>query len=361
VSEPAAPRLVRVARVVAAGRRVADAGDPLGAEARSRLPACSGLDPRGVELALAEHLETDPAPSDLDALVARAGSAPACHVVLSANVCVAPLRAIAVAVATSPVVRVRPSRRDPVLAELLARALGEDASFAAAGGDLAIVADIDPPAGDELHAYGADATMAAIRARLPEGVVFRGHGTGLGLAVVGAGADVARAAADVARDVVAFDQRGCLSPRVALVEGGAARAEAFARALHAALGAEGAIVPRGLEPEAVLAEIALYRAAVEALGEVHVGEGHVVGVDVAPRALVLPPAARVVHVVAARADEAAALVGAWAPLVAALGADDLGAPLARAIAALAPGARTSALGRMQRPPLDGPVDRRGAR
>jgi len=43
-------------------------------------------------------------------------------VVLAANVCIAALRALAVAVATAPVVYVRPSRRDPGRGRLLDRA-----------------------------------------------------------------------------------------------------------------------------------------------------------------------------------------------------------------------------------------------
>ncbi len=356
-----ARRLGRVERVVAAGRRVADPGDPLGAEARRRLPGVSGLSPEGVELALADHLEVCPTADDLAALVGGAGSAPACHVVLSANVCVAALRAFAVAVATSEAVRVRPSRRDPVLAEILAAALAEDARFAAAGGLVAIVAEVAPRPGDELHVYGSDATVAALRPSVAAGVVVRGHGTGLGLAVIGAGCDLGGAAAALARDVVAFDQRGCLSPRVALVEGCAARAESFAVALDRELAAWGDRVPRGAMALEAVAEVALYRSAIEAIGTFHAGRAHAVGVDPSPRAIVLAPADRVVHVVAAEAADAARLVGPWAPLVAALGADDLAAPLARAVAGITPGARRSALGSMQRPPLDGPVDRRRAR
>ncbi len=111
-------RLARVERVVAAGRRAADDADPLGREAREALLASSGLSAEGVALALGAHLETHPAPEHLAALLASAGRAPGCHVVLAANVCTAALRALAVAVATAPRVSVRPSRRDPSLARM---------------------------------------------------------------------------------------------------------------------------------------------------------------------------------------------------------------------------------------------------
>ncbi|WP_437572758.1 acyl-CoA reductase [Sorangium sp. So ce542] len=367
-----AARRRRVERVVAAAARIADARDPLGQEARRRLPGTSGLSPEGVELALGRHLEIAPSSGDLDALVATAGRARRCHVVLAANVCTAPLRAIAVAAATAPEVLVRPSRRDPVVAELLARALSADEGFARDGGAIALVADValgdagaqaageEPRDGApraELHVYGSDQTVATLRAQAGRGVLVRGHGAGLGLAVVGPDARLAEAARDIADDVVPFDQRGCLSPRFVLVEGPAERAEALARALHEALAAAGTRVPRGPLDGAARAEVAMYRATLEAVGSFREGEGHGVGVDPAPRSLLLPPAARVVHVAASSAGAARALLAPIRGAITAIGAGG-GGELARAVSDAAPRARVSALGWMQRPPLDGPVDLR---
>ncbi|WP_437292408.1 acyl-CoA reductase [Sorangium sp. So ce406] len=362
-----AARRTRVERAVAAAARIADPRDPLGEEARRRLPSTSGLSPEGVELALERHLEVAPSGGELDALVATAGRARRCQVILAANVCTAPLRAIAVAAATAPDVLVRPSRRDPVVAELLVRALQADEAFARAGGAVALVGDLaledadEGAAGEEpraeLHIYGSDETVAALRARAGRGVLVRGHGAGLGLAVVGPAADIAEAARDIADDVVPFDQRGCLSPRFVLVEGPAERAEALARALHEALGRAGARVPRGPIDGAARAEIAMYRATLEAVGSFWEGEGHGVGLDAAPRSLLLPPAARVVHVAASSAAAAPALLAPIRGAITAIGAGG-GGELARAASAAAPRARVSALGRMQRPPLDGPVDLR---
>ena len=356
MSEAPEARRARVLRVVVAGRRIADPADPLGREARERLEASSGLSREGVALALGEHLEVEPSLQHLEALLARETSA-RCHVVLAANVCTAVLRATAVAVATAPRVTLRPSRRDPVLAEILARALAADAVFAAAGGAIERVAEIAPAPGDELHLYGSDEAMAALSARAPAGVVVRAHGTGLGLALVGRDVALDAAAEALARDVVPFDQRGCLSPRAALVEGGAARAEAFAAALDRALVELGRRVPRGPLDAAARAELALYRAAIQAVGVYREGPDHAVGLDAAPRALVLPPATRVVHVVAAEAASAPALLAVWAEHLTCVGSDDDGA-LVRAVHALAPRGRRARLGAMQRPPLDGPVDLR---
>lgn len=350
-----AARRARVERVVAAGARIADARDPLGEEARRRLPEASGLSREGVELALAEHLEVCPAAWELDALVAVSGAAPRCRVVLAANVCTAALRALAVAVATAPEVLVRPSRRDPVVAELLVRALQEDARYEGRIGLAASAAACE--AGDELHVYGTDETVAALRAEAGPGVIVRGHGSGLGIAVVGAGADPGAAAEALAADVVPFDQRGCLSPRAALVEGPPERAEALARALRDAIERAGARVPRGPLDAAARAEIAIYQATLEAVGAWWGGEGGGVGLDPAPRSLVLPPAARVVHVAAASAASAPSLLGPWSRAITAIGVAGAG-PLVDAVLALLPGARRSPLGVMQRPPLDGPVDLR---
>jgi hypothetical protein len=342
--------------VIAAGRRAADPGDPLGGEARAALQATSGLSPEGVALALAHHLETHPDPGHLEALLQAAGDAPRCHVVLAANVCTAALRALAVATATAPSVFLRPSRRDPGLAPLLARALAADPAFAAAGGAVACVETIAPMAGDELHLHGSDPTVGALGGAAPAGVVVRAHGNGIGLAVVGAAAAIEAAAAAVARDVVPFDQRGCLSPRIVLVEGRGERARAFATALHDALATLSAIVPRGALDGATLAEIALYRASLQAVGDRWEGLDHLVGLDPDPRALVLPPPARIVHVVPI--DDAPAIRPLVSPLthhVTSVGGEG---HVATALGALAPRARRARLGEMQRPPLDGPVDRR---
>ncbi|MEP7126828.1 MAG: acyl-CoA reductase [Byssovorax sp.] len=337
----------RVERVVALGARIADGADPLGIEARRELATTSGLSREGIELALIEHLETAIGDGEMVSLLAAVEAAPRCQVILAANVCTAALRALALALAAAPVVSIRPSRRDPGLGPIFARELG-----------MALTEDAAAAPGDALHVYGSDATIAAVRGSAAPGVLVRGHGTGLGIAIVSVEVDLAGAARALAADVIPFDQRGCLSPRFALVEGDAERAAAFAAALHEALGDLGARVPRGPVDDATRAAIALHGAAIDALGERYVGPGHLVGLDPSPRALLLPPAARVVEVVPARAIDAARLLGSWARFVTTIGEAGPGALLDAALA-LAPGARRARLGRMQRPPLDGPVDRRG--
>ena len=331
-------------RVVEAAREVAKDRASL----RGDLVASTGLSPEGVELAFARHLELDPSEADLDALLASAGEAKHVTVILSSNVFVAALRAIAIACAASPSVVVRPSRREPHFA----RALVEQAN--APGLTLASAVDIARLFGGEIHVYGRDATIAAVRARAGERMRVRGHGAGMGIAVVGERGDLAASARALAADVIAFDQRGCLSPRVALVEG-EARAAEFAEALDAALAEAAARVPRGALHEEERAEAVRYRETMGFAGRALVRETHVVGVAPLGAPVTVPPAGRHVHVATvAGIEEARSVLGDLAEVIVCVGTDD-----PARVAGIAPAhARVALLGEMQRPPLDGPVDRR---
>lgn len=337
-------RVAQVRRLLAASRSVY--------EQRARwapeLVRTTGLTPEGVELGF-ESLERDAAEDELRALVAGVRQAERVHVVLSANVFVAPMRAVALARAAADRVTVRPSPRDPALARALVEALGEDA--------VALVADRDVALVDrgEIHVYGRDETIAAVRSAARPGVVVRGHGAGLGVAVVTRAADLDRAAASLAPDVVAFDQRGCLSPRVAFVEGDDSRAVAFAGALHEQLRAWEARVPRGELTAQERADAARWCDTLAFVGRLWRGAAHAVAFLPSGAALAPPPAGR--HVLVVGEPDLAAVAARIAPIarfVVAAGSDDP----ERASAAVPSHARASVLGRMQRPPLDGPVDRR---
>lgn len=353
----------RVRRVVAAGERIAAPSDPLGREARARLPEVTGLSIEGVELALREHLERSIAEDDLARLVSRATPATRCLIVLSANVCTAALRAIAFAAATAPAVFVKASRRDPVVAELIVRALQEDRTFIDAGGSVELVTDAIAVArsGDELHVYGRSETVAAFRFSTPRGVALRGHGAGFGVAVVPRGADLDRFRDDIAKAVIPFDQQGCLSPRLVLVEGAAARATEVARAAAEGLAEAEKTVPRGRLDDATRAEIARYVGIAQALGEAFVGPSYAVGVDAHPVRFVLPPAARVLHVLPENDGLDALLRWLRDEHITAVGiAAHAGKPSdwGDLRARISPSIRVSDLAGMQRPPLDGPVDLR---
>jgi hypothetical protein len=349
-----ADRLERVRAVLAAARRLVDAGDPLGREARERLPEATGLSPEGVELALRRHVETQASDADLATLLSRAEPAPSVHVVLSANVFVGAVRAIACAVASSPRVRIRPSSREAVMAPLLLRAIP-----AAACGDVATCEALDAREGDTVHVYGRDETIEAIARQVPSGVRVAGHGPGFGVALVDAASNLDRVAEGLSWDVVAFDQRGCLSPRVALFRGPPARAKAFTEALADELAKREREIPLGALSADERGERTLYRNTASALGGCRSGATSTVGLDLAPRAIVLPPPGRNLHV--ARIDDSRDIERLVTPhrhAITCVG-HDAETPFSSSFVAFVRGVRALPIGAMQSPPLDGPVDLRG--
>jgi hypothetical protein len=337
-------RARNVGRLLAAARAVYDD--------RTRytdaLVRATGLSPEGVELGF-QSLERDASEKELSSLISSAGDAERVHVILSANVFVAPLRAIALARAAAPVVTVRASPRDPVLTRALVEAVSDPG--------LALVAERDVGAleAGEIHVYGSDDTIAAVRAEARTGVVVRGHGAGMGAGVVTAGADLEIAAEAMAADVVVFDQRGCLSPRLAVVEGGEARAMSFARAMHGSLERWEARVPRGALFDEERRAGAYWRETMAFVGERFARDAHVVALVPQLSLPSIPPPGR--HLVVAHSCSLEAAFAALAPVarhIVAIGTDDP----ARALPLAPAHARLARLGRMQHPPLDGPVDRR---
>jgi acyl-CoA reductase-like NAD-dependent aldehyde dehydrogenase len=319
----------RVRALLAAARAVA-----ADAEVREATAESTGLSRAGVDLAMTRHLEVDASDDDLAKLVAYAGAAEAVTVILSSNVFVGALRALALAVAATDDVVVRPSRRDPAFASARANA---------AAIPLVEELDVATITRGEIHVYGRDETIADVRSRAL--VPVKGHGSGMGVALVTASADVDASARALADDVVVFDQRGCLSPRLVLAADRIA--DDFADALHAAL--EDSPIPRGLLSSEERAASSRYLSTMSYGGRILVGNQHAVGVA---KTIISCPAYRHVHVVAT--DDPAEILTAIARGVTTIGSNDLEA--ARAIAPAH--ARLARLGEMQRPPLDGPVDLR---
>jgi hypothetical protein len=221
---------------------------------------------------------------------------------------------------------------------------------------LSLVDDVDWRAieAGEVHVYGRDETIGAIRGKVRPGVVVRGHGAGMGIAVLGEGAPLEATARALAEDVVAFDQRGCLSPRLVLVEGTMERGGAFARALDAALADRGRMVPRGALSDDERAEAVRWLELMTFAGQTFRGEQHALALTAAAGIPPLPPTGRHVGVVVGGLEALEASIRPLQPWIVAVGTNDP-SRLARLIPEHA---RASAIGRMQRPPLDGPVDRR---
>jgi hypothetical protein len=348
--EEHASALGRVRAVLRAAARIADATDPLGRRARAEIPAVTGLSRENVELALEEHLETEASDEDLHALVSCVHPAPAVHVVLSSNVFVAAARALALALASSPVVTVKPSRREPTMALLLAEALADD------GMTMPVVSELAVGAGHHVHAYGRDETLRAIASTLPEGAGFWAHGTGMGVVALSESELTVEHAEALARDAGIFDQRGCLSPRVILVETGGEGAIAFAAELARAMERFAARIPVGAIDPAELAARRSYLDAAVIAGAAFERPGGAVGVDASPRMVPLPASPRVLHLACVGGPaEARALLGPLLPSIVCLGGTGA---LSIRLAPSIPWARRASPGSMQRPPLDGPVDRR---
>jgi hypothetical protein len=354
-TESANERATRVRAILAASRRLVDAEDPLGREARRLLPAATGLSKEGVELGLSRHLETSASDREIDLLAHRAGSAPRVHVLLSANVFVGVVRATALAVAASRSVRIRPSSREAVMAPLLLRAVSDFGALS----DVEIRDRLEPRAGDVVHVYGRRDTIAAVTRESPPGVRIVGHGPGFGLAFVEAeGQSLELAAERMSWDVIAFDQRGCLSPRIALVDGSPSAVESFGETLASELEKREREVPRGSLTDDESSEQILYRSTASAIGRCHIGPMSSVGVDVSPHGLPLPPPGRNVHVARVTSpDDFERLLAPFRGAITCIGHQGE-TSRARELLVFARGARSQKLGGMQSPPLDGPADLR---
>lgn len=118
---------------------------------------------------------------------------------------------------------------------------------------------------DGVTATGSDQTLADIRRRLPDRVRFLGHGHRVSFGFIAhqalEGFHAKKIVARAADDVVAWDQRGCLSPHVLYVEhGGGLSAEQFAEMLASELARREASTPRGPLDAHAAATIASRRA-----------------------------------------------------------------------------------------------------
>lgn len=337
----------RLERLLCGARRLADPADSLGRTARARLSRSSGLSPENVEWGLRHALEAAPSEAELDELGASVEPRARSHVLLSANVFVAAHRAIALALAASPQVYVRPSRREPEMTELLAEA---------APGVFERVSELAPRPGDQVFAYGRAETLQRVADSLPVGVTLWRHGPGFGVVVASSpGPDSTDLARALSVDIAAFEQRGCLSPRVLLYEGGRDGASELARSVASALAERQREVPLGQLSEDERADIARYRDTLLYTGELYPAGDGFVGVAAAGSPLTLAPVGRNLHIIPVR--DAATQLASVATAVTTFAYVGPEAQRVR-LAATLPNARVAEPGRMQTPRFDGPVDRR---
>lgn len=338
-----AERLKRLQPLFEAARLLADAHSAEGRALRAQLLETTGLSAPNIEAGLSSCLEVSPSRAELAELLESTPRAASAYVLLSSNVFAAPLRAIAIGLACAPKVFVRASRRDPALARAL-HALAPDA--------FELGTELAPTPGAHFWSYGADDTLVEVRAKLPSGVIWHPHGAGFGAVVVdGSRFDAAQARA-IALDTALFDQQGCLSPRVVCSVGTPDQARAVAAALAKELGAlEQRLPPGTATPERAAEDRRNFESARYAFEFWQAGSGFV-SLD---ERIVVPPARRNLHVTPTL-DPVLALQ----PFASHLTTLGLAPQLTQepALRASFPGARFAELGQMQRPRLDGPVDRR---
>ncbi|MDX2052681.1 MAG: acyl-CoA reductase [Polyangiaceae bacterium] len=340
----------RVQALIAAAADVARPDTPLGVKARAAWVSTTGLSPEGIELAIEHCLETHPSEAEIEQLLASVQPAKRALVLLSANVFVGASRALALALASSEHVMVRVSRRDPVLARVL---------LEACPGLFELTDELAPKAEDVFWAYGKKETLRTVRAKLPAGVHFIGHGPGAGAALVElpeASPEVLIAQAkNLVLDTVLFEQRGCLSPRAFLVTGSKGAAEEFTQCVVSELTRMGGEVPRGELAREEEAELVRFRDTMAYVGRVMDTKAGLVAFSESTSLSSITPVGRAIHI-QHLADPILPLarIGHVLTNIGFFGSDVTKAELLRAL----PHVRIAPLGQMQSPPFDGPVDRR---
>lgn len=328
-------------------RVLAEPSHPLGIRARNELAQATRLSQANVEYALSHCLEVTATEKELSQLVEPIPRSPRAHVLLSANVFTAAKRAIAIAIASAPKVFVRPSRRDTLFTELLHEASPETFD---------LIEQLSPEPGDHVWAYGSDDTMQTLLNSWPTGVVLHAHGTGYGVIAMTVDAQSTVTDEDfdkIALDVAVFEQRGCLSPRVVLVKSDDATTVALAQRLFAALKRVAKRIPIGSLSDQELTENAHYRALWQYLGTCYESDAGRVSVDLDEGPWTVAPGGRSLHV--RKVTNLPSTLVEHAREITTLGCQR---EHQTTLAALLPLARVVPFGKMQQPPLDGPVDRR---
>ncbi len=356
---------------------------PLRKELCERLPGATGFHPAttraGLELAFGawsgdalRSLVADEVPGRGAVRATGFGST---AVVLGGALPMPSVLSLVAPLALQSPVLARSGRHDPVTAPCIREALaGIDEEL---GACLAVA---DFPRNDEeawsafleagcVAATGSDAALDEIGLRVAAPTRFVRFGHRCSVAVIGAGANTARAADALALDVALWDQLGCLSPIAAFVLTPDGRIpDAVEAELARAFAEVAGRLPRGAISPGAAADLsqewegAELRAA--AAGEVRVREGEgwalVLEADAEHRPAPLHRFLRV-HPV----RDAVKLVASLRPLAPRLAAVGLGAgpdegpALVEALVALAP-SRIAPLGRMQAPPLGWHHDGQGA-
>lgn len=161
-------------------------------------------------------------------------------VILSGNVFTASLRALALPILAGVPVIAKTSETDDILAHFFKRALDQVNPTIGAACEVVTFSSHRTDLLDALYrnsevvaVYGSNQTVEAVRAALPSRTRLVPHGHGLGAIylhrqTLSTESGLREAIAQIAVDVAAYDQRGCLSPHFILLESGAMDGREFA-------------------------------------------------------------------------------------------------------------------------------------
>ncbi|MEH3146331.1 MAG: hypothetical protein PGN34_13495 [Methylobacterium frigidaeris] len=292
-------RPMEVARVVAAIDRATacllDRGHPLRRKAEHLLPIVTGYDRETVRLGLTSYLKTfrrpqllrflaedfsDPGILDGFRPAAKGGFVRAhgpdllLHV-WAGNVPALPLWSLVCGLLVKAGTVGKLASAEPLMAGWFAGLIAEAdpelgdciATIWWKGGEGACEAAVLREA-DTVLAYGDNATLTALRAKLPVTTRFLPHGHRIGFGVIAREALDSRRAPALARlaahDVARYEQQGCYSPQMLFVErGGAVSPAEFARYLAHELAALAARHPRRRLSPGEAASVAAWRQAQE--------------------------------------------------------------------------------------------------
>jgi acyl-CoA reductase-like NAD-dependent aldehyde dehydrogenase len=348
----------------------------LGREARSLIETSSRLSGPMIEWALGASLDRVRRPTLLELARTRPSLAPgtlsprSLHVVvLSANVFTACVEPIVCSLLGRVPLVAKASSRDDVFARLIALAwrdaaphLGDAFTAVTFPGGSEAQERLLFGAADAVTVYGHDSTVEAVCKRLRPDTALVPRGTGLGAAFVGREAlresAVRETLAQVALDVAAYDQRGCLSPHSIFVESdGETSPRDFAEQLaNTALAELRGTLPRGPLSADEGATQMQWRGVAAVRGGLFEGDGFAVSFE-GPAGARLSPGFRNVQVL--QTEDVQSFMRSVRPFgrhLKALGV--AGVEPAQVAAALPEGIapRVTASGSMQTPPLDAFAD-----
>ena len=273
---------------------LADPSSPIGREARTSIAQRSGLSTEGATWALDTTIAALRRPAMEEGLEAmrrsfggyRTTPVRVQALVLAANVFTACLRPIVWSLLARVPVIVKVASLDEGLADLFCVALaaidselGESVALVWPEGESEALYQRLAARVDLVSAHGGDHAIARMRAATSPTTELIGHGHGLGAIVVrrtALSADVHSLAMAIAHDVAAYDQRGCLSPQLVLVERGGELSPRDLASLVATHGLETlkTRMPRGPLPMQLGAQQIQWRGLASSLHELFEGDGY---------------------------------------------------------------------------------------